>query len=667
MVHHFLAAPFDDAARAAQFEAVRDTLQADAATDTLLLGNLVLEDGAASIHALVVRPHSLTLLVLVPGGGSLSVPELGYGRWQLAGTPLPVAEEFDNPFEQFAQQKKAVADWLRPRFRPEQVNLECVSGVVLFAAPIDSAPNVAAALSTAPAGFKLVDRPAALPRVLDQLATPEISLSPADLADWTAEWAAFAAAPATAGPDDEPAARPAPTPAGAAAQPSEAPGFLAQKARALWGWLGAADIPDDDPAYGADPTGAAARRDQKQHLEQLRQQMQADMAAQLSALEAREAERERSIAQLKAELAQAPPVAAEATALVSRLSAETREKAALEAEMQASRAESAARNQELDAKIQQLSQLIERLSTQPPTAAASVPVTPPKPVVPVRPAAPATASPIPDFSAPASSAPVPTWSAPASARRAFAALQASLRTLTGPWLGQLRARRLRVPKVPVLAGGVAVLALGAWGLSHLGGSPPVPHQENGRWGFADANGQLVIPAQFTAAEPFKEGRAVVAKDGAYGAVDEDGKEVIAPAYDAMNPYAGGYARVRVGDAYTFINEQGEEFDTYYFNARDFAESHAAVLDHRGWYYLSGPEAPVKPVIFKEAYSFSGGLARVKLSDGFTYITPDYLDEPEAGTKPFGRYQQASDFADGKARVMQGGRRFEIDKQGEEVK
>ena len=82
---------------------------------------------------------------------------------------------------------------------------------------------------------------------------------------------------------------------------------------------------------------------------------------------------------------------------------------------------------------------------------------------------------------------------------------------------------------------------------------------------------------------------MVAKKGAYGFVDETGKEVIPAAYDALNPYAGGYARVRVGDAYTFIDEEGQEFDHYYYNALDFAEGYAAVLDHRGWHYISGPD------------------------------------------------------------------------------
>ena len=228
------------------------------------------------------------------------------------------------------------------------------------------------------------------------------------------------------------------------------------------------------------------------------------------------------------------------------------------------------------------------------------------------------------------------------------------------------------PKVALAVVGVVVLGLIIWGLiiwglSHLGSNPPVPYQENGRWGFADSNGKPVIPATFTTASPFQNGRAVVAKDGAYGFVDEAGKEVVPPAYDALNPYAGGYARARVGDAYTFVDEKGEEFDAYYFNALDFAEGRAAVLDHRGWYYISGPTEPAKPAIFVEAYSFVDGLARVRLADGYTFITPDYLDDPSAGTKPFGRYQLAADFANGQARVTQNGRSFLIDKHGEEVK
>ncbi|MGI4761360.1 MAG: WG repeat-containing protein [Janthinobacterium lividum] len=752
MVSYYLTTPFPDPARQRLFEAVAAALQADpAGPATLLLGHVAVTDEAGQVpfDAVVVQPHGITLLLLVPGGGRLSVPALGYGAWQLSGRPLAARGGFDNPFEQFGQQKAALADWLAPHLGGSQANLQAISGLVLFGESVVFAPDVEPALSSAPApGFQLLASVADLPHRLRLLATPEIDFSPEELTELTASLL----------PDGE-QATPVPGPAavGSAILPaaSEAANFLSQKARKLWGWLGAADIPDEDPPYGYDPSVAAeARREEKQQLEQLRQQMQADMAAQLRHLEARENERERSLAQLRAELAQAPAIAPEAAHLEARLAAENREKATQEAAMQASQAEAAARNQELDAKIQQLGQLIERLNAQaaapaaappadavpggsaPPStpapaplaaasqlaqvppvatpaavalapaqavvvepwvttsvapapaasAGASAPITAAAPVS-AQPAAPiaTVASPALVALKPAATAPVASAAGPAPAGAAgtrsaapvppvwasyWASLQAKWHELAAAaapqvargwvWLRQGQRRRVAV-------GGLAALVLVGWGASHLGASPPKPFQENGRWGFADASGKAVIPAQFTAAGPFHDGRAVVAKAGAYGIVDEDGKEVIAPAYDALNPYAGGYARARVGDTYTFVDERGQEFDTYYFNALDFAEGHAAVLDHRGWHYISGPTEPEKPVIFTEAYAFVDGLARVRLPDGYTFITPAYLDDPSRGTKPFGRYQLAADFADGKARVLQNGRRFFIDKDGDEVK
>ena len=747
MVHFFLASPFADAARAAQFAAVHTTLEADVGTDSLLLGNLVLEDGAAPLDAVVVRPHGITLLVLVPRSGALGIPALGYGGWQLAGAPLAGSNEFDNPFEQFRQQKAMLEAWLRPRFTSAQANLRFISGVVMLGVGTTFGQDVEAALNEAPTGFQLLADPADLPRRLRQLATPEIDLTAADLAEWAAELNEFAAAATPAGSAAGPTATEPGGPSEAAAL--AAGSFLGGKARALWGWLGANDIPDDDVPYGA-AAALTARNEEKEHLEQLRQQMQADVSAQLQALETREAERERSIAQLRAELAQAPPVAAEATALVSRLGAETREKAALEAQMEASKAELAARNQELDAKIQQLGQLIGQLSAVPvasapaaPAPAAAPPLaaaaqmpapTPAAPVVSVLPEPSASAAalvatplitaavvppeagalpaatpppstvpitkPAMPFAAPTAAAvpdaavaaarggafqPVPpdapaarpgapaaqVSSAPAGAPvashlRAFEERARAVGARLLPRLHQLGAAARARPRVLLGAAG-AVVVLAIWAFAHRGSAVPVPYQENGRWGYANASGEPVIKAQFASAAPFEGGQAVVEKDGAFGLIDKAGKEVVAPAYDAINSFRGGYARVRVGEAYTFLDEGGQEYDHYFFNALDIAEGRAAVLDHRGWFYVSGPEVPEKPVVFREAYSFADGLARVRLPDGYTYITPDYLADPAKGTKPFGRYELAADFLDGKARVTQNGRSFLIGRDGEEVK
>jgi hypothetical protein len=618
MLHHFQFAPFPDAARQLLYQRLLAALQAEAGgPDTLLLGNFAVAEGDEPLDAVVVRPHSITLLVLVPGGGRLSIPALSYGAWKLDGQPLPGAAAADNPFEQFRQQKEALAAWLAPQLSPEQANLQFISGVVVFGGPVSFEPGVEAQLSQQPgSSFQLLADAAQLPRRLKQLARPEIDLTPDELSQWARELAADSAPAGAAAP---PALAPEP-------EPAEAPSLW----RRAWRWLGAEDIPDDAP-YGNYPAEqVAASSAEKQRLERIRQESQAELRQQLLALEAREAERERNMAELRAQLAQTTPVTSEAQVLREQLAAESREKAALEEAMRASRAESERSSQELDAKIQQLGHLLDQLHAR---AAA-----PPAPGV-----APATA-------------PGPAAPAPAAPR-------------VGPGFRQLRQWRRRLPRAGAVLGGVALLGLGAWGLSQLRSEPPKPYQENGKWGFADASGKPVVAAKYSAVGPFEHDQAVVEADGAYGLVDESGQELVAPAYDALNPYAGGYARVRVGDAYTFLDEDGQEFDSYYFNALDFSEGLAAVLDHRGWFYISGPEPedPAKPpVIFREAYSFREGLARVRLADGYTYISKAYLQDPSRGTDPFGRYETATDFADGKARVSQSGRSFTIDTDGDPV-
>lgn len=197
---------------------------------------------------------------------------------------------------------------------------------------------------------------------------------------------------------------------------------------------------------------------------------------------------------------------------------------------------------------------------------------------------------------------------------------------------------------------------------------PITFTKNGLTGLLAADGDTLVPARYTSIGAFQEERAVVEKDGVFGFVQADGQEIIPPAYDALYPYADGYARARLGGLYTFLNKEGEEFSSYYYAARDFAEGRAAVLDHRGWQYISGPDEPAQPVIFQEAYSFQQELARVKTGGHFTFITPDYLADTTEGTAPFGRYTSATDFDEqGRARVVQNGRTFWLNRNGEEVK
>ncbi|GAB2695307.1 hypothetical protein GCM10011495_09350 [Hymenobacter frigidus] len=594
MLHEFLFTPFADPATAQLYDRLVATLRADPGPGaTLLLGHFAVADGGEPLDAVVIRPHSITVLVLVPRGGPLQMPALGYGAWPLDGRPLAGSTPgADNPYEQFQRQKAALATWLQPQFGPEQANLQFISGLVVFGASVTFGPEVEGHLSQLPDGsFQLLADAAQLPRRLTQLARPEIDLPEADLIEWAHNLA-------TADNDD-----PQPEPAASAglplAEPAPAPSFL----RRAWSWLGADDIPHDTP-YGHPAAQAAASSAEKQRLEQLQRDAQTQLQQQLQALEAREAERERRMEELRTELAQAPPVTTEAQTLRDRLAIESREKAVLEASIRASRAESDRRNRDLDAKIQQLGHLIEQLNNRP----------------------------------------LGTFPAASGSQR----------------------RRRRLPRVAAVVGVAALLGAGAWGVSQMDrtSSTPTPAKEVRQSAAASRPAAGAATTTNPAPVAQQPPAPTASESPASGPQNEP---AAADPYEARYPYSDGYARVKKNGAYTFIDAEGQPFPRTFLEARDFSEGHAAVRDQRGWQYITGPEPEdpnTPPFLFREAYSFRDGLARVRLDPGYTYITKRNL----AGQGPsvFQIYDTATDFENGRAQVTLQERRFTIDTNGQPV-
>lgn len=360
MLHSIPFSAFDDTARQAQYVAVKAALEAEATSSpTLLLSNFEAEGEV--VDALVVRPHSITVLLFVPEGGLLDIPNQQDGAWQLGTYTLHGDEHAANPFEQFLRQQEAVARWLSAQLAPALVQPELITGVVLFAGSVQFGPGVETYLRRQPGAenFQLLSALNQLPRRLRQLSNPEIDLPTDALLTWAQ---ALSAAPTTA---PYPSTEPEP----------DGSSYWEEKARKLWRWLGAEDIPHDAP-YGSAAEAVAASEQEMHRLEQLSQQVRAELAQQRQEMETREAERERSIEQLRAQLTQAPGPAAEVAALQARLAAETQEKNRLEEAIRTAQQESAVRNQELDARIQQLSHLIQQLQRQPEPVAAAAPAAP---------------------------------------------------------------------------------------------------------------------------------------------------------------------------------------------------------------------------------------------------------------------------------------------------
>ncbi|MCC3159025.1 hypothetical protein LJ737_17410 [Hymenobacter sp. 15J16-1T3B] len=379
MLHSFLFAPFDDPAAEAQFDALHAVLQPLAAEQpVVLLGNLPLQD-AGTLDAVLARPAGIVLLQFIGRGGALHIPALNQGAWQLAGQPLTGQAGSANPYAQFQRQRRALAAWLTAQPALGPVRTEAIAGLALFSQPVTFGSEVEPRLNAQSGtdNFQLLSSLPHLPRRMQRLHPPGAALPAAALQQWLQHLQTESEG--GSGPDEAPA------------QPAAPDDFWTQKARQLWRWLGAEDIPPDSgyADYPADPAGASAA--EKQRLEELRQQVRTELDQHTQAMTAREVEREATIRQLQQQLTQA--TAAPSTAeLQARLAAETREKEALHEAMQLARAESAARNRELDARIAQLGTLIQQIQARPAAA--------PAPAGPAAGPAPGAASPPPARPAP---------------------------------------------------------------------------------------------------------------------------------------------------------------------------------------------------------------------------------------------------------------------------
>ncbi|HBY21123.1 MAG: hypothetical protein A2Y24_08430 [Clostridiales bacterium GWE2_32_10] len=84
---------------------------------------------------------------------------------------------------------------------------------------------------------------------------------------------------------------------------------------------------------------------------------------------------------------------------------------------------------------------------------------------------------------------------------------------------------------------------------------------NGKYGFIDINGDIVVDAKYDGADVgFHEGVALVLMGTKHGYVDKDGKEIIPLIYDNayISVFDNGVAIVKRDEKYGVINKNGKE-------------------------------------------------------------------------------------------------------------
>jgi hypothetical protein len=85
-----------------------------------------------------------------------------------------------------------------------------------------------------------------------------------------------------------------------------------------------------------------------------------------------------------------------------------------------------------------------------------------------------------------------------------------------------------------------------------------PIQQDGKWGYIDSTGKVVVKPQFAWAEEFSEGLAAFEnEDGKHGYIDETGKIVIEPKFDNWTEFSEGRAAVSIDSEWGYIDKTGK--------------------------------------------------------------------------------------------------------------
>ncbi len=195
---------------------------------------------------------------------------------------------------------------------------------------------------------------------------------------------------------------------------------------------------------------------------------------------------------------------------------------------------------------------------------------------------------------------------------------------------------------------------------------------NGKWGFVNRAGDVVVAAKYDSVCSFSEGLACAGVGEKVGFIDETGRQVSPIKYDAATRFADGLASAMLNGKVGFIDKSGKTVIPFkYDNAGRFSEGLAMVKldDKAGFINKSG--GVVIPFQYDYAGTFSEGLAEVGRP---------YVDDPESGEPLYEygyidktgkvvvemKYHNVGSFSEGMAVVVRAGKQGYINKSGREV-
>jgi hypothetical protein len=191
---------------------------------------------------------------------------------------------------------------------------------------------------------------------------------------------------------------------------------------------------------------------------------------------------------------------------------------------------------------------------------------------------------------------------------------------------------------------------------------PLPILINGKWGYIDTSGRIVISPRFSEAFMFQEGLAVIVVGNKWGFIDPTGREVISPTFHEATSFYEGLACVLVGKQWGYIDTNGTLVIPPRFNEKGVFRNglswHMFENGLRG--YIDRDGNTVIKSIYKYCGDFSEGLAYVMYGDryGFIDTTGDFVIMPA--------FEEADSFHESLARIRTQGKYGFINRSGQVV-
>ncbi len=170
--------------------------------------------------------------------------------------------------------------------------------------------------------------------------------------------------------------------------------------------------------------------------------------------------------------------------------------------------------------------------------------------------------------------------------------------------------------------------------------------------YINRKGDTAFVGVFNYAGDFVEGRAVIGignceEDSCkYGVIDKRGRFIVQPIYEEMDDVSEGFYAAALNEKYGYLDKKGKVVIPFQYNdALGFREGKASVKTNDGWMFIDTNGVQIIEKKFAKTSSFAGGFCAATANDStWGYISPsgNWAIPPA--------YAEAGDFANGFAVV-----------------